>query len=85
MERLRLLWERHLTKHVALTGNPLPDVVWTRTDDPNREVLRSGKGKAVLVMKKVQEKDLGNYTCNATNIVTSVVALLTLKGKLMPK
>ena len=31
-------------------------------------------------MKKVQEKDLGNYTCNATNIVTSVVALLTLKG-----
>jgi hypothetical protein len=72
---------RTINKTCSATGNPLPDVVWTRTKDPNREILKRGKGRALLVVKDVQEKDLGNYTCNATNSIKSDIAVFTIKGK----
>lgn len=55
----------------AARGNPVPDVIWTKSS--SGEILKRGKGMARLEFDELLEKNLGNYTCNATNYKTTLM------------
>ena len=39
-------------------------------------------GNYTLAIFKIRERDLGNYSCNAANMVGEGVAFLTISGKM---
>ena len=52
----------NLTLHCKVTGNPTPNVTWTK--DVNQTLLHRGE---TYSMAYVQRQVAGNYTCTAWN------------------
>lgn len=52
----------NLTLHCNITGNPTPNVTWTK--DANQTVLRKGE---TYTMVDVQRQAAGDYMCTAWN------------------
>jgi len=60
------------------TGLPVPIISWYFNDVPvdvtntmKYNVLSNAPGQSTLRINNVQSSDVGTYTCNATNIVSS--------------
>ncbi|KAK4315862.1 hypothetical protein Pmani_012944 [Petrolisthes manimaculis] len=51
------------------SGNPTPNVSWTRSSDENSVVLASGQGEVVLTVEGASSADTGIYLCHAANII----------------
>jgi len=72
------------------TGEPVPTVSWYFNDVPvdvtntvKYAVIFAAPGQSVLRISNVQSSDVGTYTCNATNVVSSVTSsgVLTVNGE----
>ncbi|KAG7157667.1 Nephrin-like 13 [Homarus americanus] len=63
----------------SATGNPTPNITWTKNSDNTSllTVLASGVGKARLVVEWASRADTGIYHCHAYNIVASYPPLST--------
>ena len=72
-----------VTMEVKVTGNPAPEIEWTRDGQPIEPSDRfevSSKGNSVysLVIKRAQPADDGKYTCTATNPAGKTMRTYTL-------
>ena len=78
------------------TGNPLPTITWYFNGAPVDEAntmkytismmsLNTTTISSTLTIMNVQSSDVGTYTCNATNVVSSdnSSGLLTVNGELI--
>ena len=78
------------------TGQPVPTISWyfsgTLVDEANTMKytismmsLNTTTIRNVLTIMNVQSSDVGTYTCNATNVVSSDISsgVLTVNGKLL--
>ena len=87
-------YERDTTSFTCqATGEPVPTISWYFNDDPvdvtytmKYEVLVSMSFTSTLStlrINNVQSSDVGTYTCNATNVVSSDTSsgVLTVNGK----
>ncbi|XP_071536235.1 nephrin-like [Panulirus ornatus] len=57
----------------SATGNPTPNITWTRDTDNISSVtlLSTGIGEARLVIEWASKEDTGIYLCHASNIISS--------------
>ena len=71
------------------TGEPVPTISWYFNDVPvvvtntvKYVVLSTSPGQSTLRIHNVQSSDVGTYTCNATNVVSSDTnsGILTVNG-----
>ena len=60
------------------TGEPVPTISWYFNDAPvdvtntvKYTVTSSAPGQSTFRINNVQSSDVGTYTCNATNVVSS--------------
>ena len=74
----------------SVTGEPVPTISWYFNDVPvdvtntvKYDVVFSGPGQITLRINNVQSSDVGTYTCNATNVVSSDTSsgVLTVNGE----
>ena len=73
--------------HCEVYGNPKPMVSWRKNglsimSDGRYEVFRNG----TLLIRRTEEDDMGSYTCEADNGVSTPVQnsmKLTLRGKIL--
>ena len=72
------------------TGEPVPTISWYFNDVPvdvtntvKYNVISTGSGQSSLRINNVQSSDVGTYTCNATNVVSSDTSsgVLTVCGE----
>ena len=72
------------------TGEPFPTISWYFNDVPvdmtntvKYNVLSVYPGQSILRISNVQSSDVGTYTCNATNVVSSEISsgVLTVNGE----
>jgi len=72
------------------TGEPVPTISWYFNDIPvdvtnavKYTVIFAAPGQSFLRINNVQSSDVGTYTCNATNLVSSVTSsgVLTVNGE----
>ena len=72
------------------TGEPAPTISWYFNDVPvdvtntvKYDVLSTFPGQSSLRINNVQSSDVGTYTCNATNVVSSDTSsgVLTVNGE----
>ena len=72
------------------TGEPFPTISWYFNDVPvdmtntvKYNVLSVYSGQSLLRISNVQSSDVGTYTCNATNVVSSETSsgVLTINGE----
>ena len=72
------------------TGEPVPTISWYFNDVPvdvtntvKYAVTSAAPGQSVLRINNVQSSDVGTYTCNATNVVSSDTSsgVLTVNGE----
>nr|XP_045611164.1 nephrin-like [Procambarus clarkii] len=63
----------------SATGNPAPNITWTKDDDNTSSVtlLATGEGEARLVVEWASREDTGIYMCSASNIVSSPPPVFT--------
>ena len=73
-----------------VTGEPIPTVSWYFNDVPvdvtnivKYTVTSSAPGQSTFRINNVQSSDVGTYTCNATNVVSSDTSsgVLTVNGE----
>ena len=78
-------------------GEPLPNIIWYFNSTPLYQIntlkytftggylVNSRSIVYVLIIMNVQLSDVGTYTCNATNVVSSDTssAVLTINGELL--
>ena len=71
-------------------GEPVPTISWyfnvvpvDVTNTVKYVVLSTSPGRSILRINNVQSSDVGTYTCNATNVVSSDTSsgVLTVNGK----
>ena len=72
-----------VTMEVKVTGNPTPEIEWTRDDQPIKEsdriqVFNKGDNVYSLVIKGALLEDEGKYTCTATNPAGKTMRTYTL-------
>ena len=67
-----------------VTGEPVPTISW----HINGSLLESNTSKHIIATNelqvlKVQSSDVGTYTCNATNVVSTVTSsgVLSVRGE----
>ena len=72
------------------TGEPVPTISWYFNDTPVDEAntmmsLNTNTISNTLTIMNVQSSDVGTYTCNATNVVSSDTSsgVLTVNGELL--
>ena len=74
------------------TGEPVPTISWYFNDVPvdvtntvKYAVTSASPGQSTLRIFNVQSSDVGTYTCNATNVVSSNTSsgVLTVNGELI--
>ena len=69
------------------SGDPVPTITWHFNGVPVDEdnIMKYIIISNTLIVINVQSSDVGTYTCNATNIVTTVTSsgVLTVNGKLL--
>ena len=72
------------------TGEPVPTISWYFNDVPvdvtntvKYDVLSTLPGQSYIRVNNVQSSDVGTYTCNATNVVSSDTSsgVLTVNGE----
>ena len=72
------------------TSEPVPTISWYFNDVPvdvtntvKYEVVSPSPGRSILRINNVQSSDVGTYTCNATNVVSSDTSsgVLTVNGE----
>ena len=72
------------------TGEPVPAISWYFNDVPvdvtdttKYNVVSPSLGQSTIRINDVQSSDVGTYTCNATNVVSSNTSsgVLTVNGK----
>jgi len=72
------------------TGEPVPTICWYFNDGPvdvtntvKYIVVSIAPGYSVIRINNVQSSDVGTYTCNATNLISSVTSsgVLTVNGE----
>ena len=72
------------------TGEPVPTISWYFNDVPvgvtntvKYEVVSTSPGQSAIRINNVQSSDVGTYTCNATNVVSSDTSsgVLTVNGE----
>ena len=72
------------------TGEPVPTISWYFNDVPvdvtntvKYSVISTVPGQSTLRINNVQSSDVGTYTCNATNVVSSdtTSGILTVNGE----
>ena len=72
------------------TGEPVPTISWYFNDVPvdvtntvKYTVISTSPGQSSLRINNVQSSDVGTYTCNATNVVSSDTSsgVLTVNGE----
>ena len=72
------------------TGEPVPTISWYFNDVPvdvtntvKYDVSSTLSGHSILRINNVQSSDVGTYTCNATNVVSSDSSsgVLTVNGE----
>ena len=79
-----------------VTGEPVPTITWYFNSAPvdeantmkyiiSMESLNPTTISSILTIMNVQSSDVGTYTCNATNVVSSDTSsgVLTVNGKLI--
>ena len=80
-----------------VTGEPIPTISWyfnnapitNETNVDKYEILQSSINTTILsstlMIINVQSSDVGTYTCNATNVVSSDTSsgVLTVNGELL--
>ena len=77
-----------------VTGEPLPTIIWYFNGNPVDEanimkyeisVLNTTTISSTLIIMNIQSSDVGTYTCNATNVVSSDTSsgVLTVNGELL--
>ena len=73
------------------TGEPVPTISWYFNDVPvdvtdtmKYNVVSPSLGQSTIRINGVQSSDVGTYTCNATNVVSSNTSsgVLTVNGEL---
>ena len=71
-------------------GEPVPTISWYFNDVPvdvtntvKYDVLPTSPGQSAISINNVQSSDVGTYTCNATNVVSSDTSsgVLTVNGE----
>ena len=78
------------------TGEPVPTITWYFNNDPvdeantmkyiiSMEPLNTTTISSILTIMNVQSSDVGTYTCNATNVVSTDTSsgVLTVNGELL--
>ena len=72
------------------TGGPVPTISWYFNDVPvdvtntmKYDLISPFPGLSLLRINNVQSSDVGTYTCNATNVVSSDISsgVLTVNGE----
>ena len=72
------------------TGEPVPTISWyfnnvpvDMTDEVKYEFISPFAGLSLLRINSMQSSDVGTYTCNATNVVSSDTSsgVLTVNGE----
>ena len=79
-----------------VTSEPVPTITWYFNSAPvdeantmkytiSMESLNPTTISSILTIMNVQSSDVGTYTCNATNVVSSDTSsgVLTVNGKLL--
>ena len=78
------------------TGDPLPSISWyfngTLVNESNTEkytisnISNSTNITSTLTIMSIDSYDVGTYTCNATNVVSTDTSsgVLTVNGELLP-
>ena len=79
------------------TGEPVPTISWYFDDNPVDDILNTIKytismmslntttTNNMLIIMSIQSSDVGTYTCNATNVVSTDTSsgVLTVNGELL--
>ena len=75
------------------TGEPVPIIIWYFDDNSVGEIntikyttsMMSLNTTSTLAIMNVQSSDVGTYTCNATNVISSDTSsgVLTVNGELL--
>ena len=77
-----------------VTGEPIPNIIWYFNDVPiinvnkydiSQSPINATTLSSILMIMNVQSSDVGTYTCNATNVVSSDTSsgVLTVNGELL--
>lgn len=66
----------------AVSGEPLPDVTWTKDNMTNVTGAEYSERKTRLVIRSVTVRDEGVYTCNASSKAGWTVSpvIVTIRG-----
>lgn len=65
--------QENVTFTCSANGDPMPNITWSK-ENGNLPVNRSVETQGSLLLLNLSREDSGNYTCNATNAVGSILS-----------
>lgn len=65
--------QENVTFTCSANGDPVPNITWSK-ENGNLPVNRSVETQGSLLLLNLSREDSGNYTCNATNAVGSILS-----------